>query len=219
MSRKSLSRLLALAAAAPLTLAVAATAVAVALVPGAAAAWQYDRALIATGQPWRLLTGHLTHWSANHAFWDVLMLLMLGILLEPRGRGRLLLLLLGSAAAISLSLWTLQPDLATYRGLSGLDTALFAFLAVRLLADTRRRGNARRALLPAMLLAGFAAKLACESATGAALFADARAAGFTVVPLAHLVGAAAGAALALADGTLRRRPRNPPQTGAKVAHS
>ena len=55
------------------TVTLALAAVAVQLIPGWAAAWQYERAAIAAGQWWRMLTGHLTHWNMDHLLWDVLM--------------------------------------------------------------------------------------------------------------------------------------------------
>ena len=34
-----------------------------------AAALEFDRSRLAT-EPWRLLTGHWTHWDLGHLFWD-----------------------------------------------------------------------------------------------------------------------------------------------------
>jgi membrane associated rhomboid family serine protease len=54
-------------------------AVAVYLSPAATAVLEYDRAAVAAGEIWRLLTGHLTHWSFDHLFWDVLGLAIPGL--------------------------------------------------------------------------------------------------------------------------------------------
>jgi membrane associated rhomboid family serine protease len=119
------------------------------------------------------------------------MFLALGIMLERSGRGRFVACLLASALAISAGVWFLQPELATYRGLSGLDTALFAMLAVELIGVSRRR---RDLLVPVLLLAGLSGKLAFELTTGATVFVNSGEA-FVPVPVAHSIGALVGAAL------------------------
>jgi membrane associated rhomboid family serine protease len=63
-------------------------------------ALEASRAAIADGQWWRLATGHVTHWSANHLFWDLLMFVALGATLECRNRRRFVALLAASAATI-----------------------------------------------------------------------------------------------------------------------
>ncbi len=57
---------------------VALIAIAVYLVPGAADLLQYNRQAMAEGQWWRHLTGYVTHWNAEHLFWDVLVFIVLG---------------------------------------------------------------------------------------------------------------------------------------------
>ena len=164
-------------------------------------------------EPWRMLTAHLVHWSADHLFWDVLTLVVLGTLVERQASDSRRVwwgCVLGGGAAISLSLLLLQPDLPAYAGLSGIDSALFTAAAAML----ARRAIAERdaPLTAAACVAGllFLAKLGYEARTGSTLFADHAAAGFTPVPLAHLVGGAAGLATALLlfkplrQGTVRR---------------
>jgi rhomboid family GlyGly-CTERM serine protease len=177
--------------AAPATLAILALSLASSLFPELALALQFDRARITAGDYWRVLTGHITHWTAEHLFWDAAMFLALGIMLERSGRGRFVACLLASALAISAGVWFLQPELATYRGLSGLDTALFAMLAVELIGVSRRR---RDLLVPVLLLAGLSGKLAFELTTGATVFVNSGEA-FVPVPVAHSIGALVGAAL------------------------
>lgn len=151
-----------------------------------------ERAAVAAGQWWRLVTGHWTHWSFDHLVWDLLVFAVLGAWCERQSRVRFVACLLGSALLISAAVWWLEPSLASYRGLSGLDSALFALVAV-----TRvRAAAAERAFgligLAAGLLMLFAAKLAFELATGACLFVDTANSGFTPVPLAHAVGGGVG---------------------------
>jgi rhomboid family GlyGly-CTERM serine protease len=95
---------------------------------------QFDRAAILKGEIWRLFTGHLVHWSAEHFYLDALVFVAQGIVFEPR-IGRAYARVLGIAGgAISLSLLLFQSDLAAYRGISGLintqlvlGTGLFVF--------------------------------------------------------------------------------------------
>ena len=89
-----------------------------------------DRQAIQAGQAWRLLTGYLAHWSLDHLFWDVLMFVVLGCLVESRSRWRLIGLCLGSALAISAVCPVVADDIPICRGLSGIDTALFTYLAM-----------------------------------------------------------------------------------------
>ena len=54
------------------SLLLAAAAVVIHVLPRAATRPQYDRAAIAAGELWRILSGHWTHVSADHLFWNVL---------------------------------------------------------------------------------------------------------------------------------------------------
>ena len=40
---------------------------------------QYDRIRISLGQFWLLYTGHLSHWSFDNLFWDLLVFFLLSI--------------------------------------------------------------------------------------------------------------------------------------------
>ena len=154
---------------------------------------QYERGALAGGELWRLFTQHWTHWSAEHLVWDVLVFLALGAVCELRDRRRLLLTLAVSALAISLALTILAPGLVTCRGLSGLDSALFALLAADWLgwADLvrgRAGDGGWRRLTGGLALGLFLAKCGYEQATGETLFVPVDASGMVPVPLAHLVG-------------------------------
>ena len=97
-------------------------------------AWAtFDRTAIASGQLWRLVTGHWTHWSGEHLVWDLLVFAVVGGALELRGGRRVFLLCaVLSALLISAGVWVLQPDMVEYRGLSGIDCALVTLVAVDL---------------------------------------------------------------------------------------
>jgi rhomboid family GlyGly-CTERM serine protease len=167
---------------------VALIAVMVQVVPDAAELLQFDRSAIAEGQWWRLLTGHLTHWSLNHLFWDVLMFVVLGCLVEIQSRRRMIGLCLGSAIVISGVIWIGSPDLETYRGLSGIDTALFVSVAISIAVTAVAQRQWARALTSGLLMVGLTGKLLFETVTGSTLFVDSNASGFLVLVEAHLSG-------------------------------
>jgi rhomboid family GlyGly-CTERM serine protease len=174
------------------SLLLAGLALAVALVPEAATWLEYDRAAIAAGQTWRLLTGHWAHWSWSHVAWDLLAFVALGVACERLSPGRFLACVAGSGLLVSLAVWWLMPGMQRYRGLSGIDSALLVLLAVSIM---QQEAGSRRLVPAAWALVGFLAKVTYESVGGHAIFVpDAEAA---VVPLAHLAGAAIGLAVGL----------------------
>jgi rhomboid family GlyGly-CTERM serine protease len=194
------------------TLVAALSAIAIHAVPGAANLLQYNRAAVAEGQLWQLWTGHFTHWDNGHLFWDLLMFVVLGALIEARSRAHLLKLVLGSALAISLFAWFQSPELPSYRGLSGVDTALFVFVACGYLLDAIRDRQWMQGIIPAGLLLSAMGKFSYEALTRSTLFVDSHAAGFTVVIEAHLVGMAVGAIFAVSGWLLADQYRAlPPQ--------
>jgi rhomboid family GlyGly-CTERM serine protease len=152
---------------------------------------QYDRAQVAAGQVWRLLTGQMVHWTARMAVADLAVLLALGLWLETGGRRRALLLaLILGAIGVVLGVQLLPPGLTLYRGSSGLASALFVLTALEA-ARPPARPSARLLALAALLL--FAAKIAWEAAGGHPLFAGTLPPGVEVAPAVHLLGGLAGA--------------------------
>lgn len=157
---------------------------------------QFDRSAVAAGETWRMLTCHLSHWSWDHLFWDAVVFAGLGAWLERDDRRRFIGLVAAAAAAISAGVWFWQPEMATYRGLSGVDTALFTAVALRLLIEKLQARDWRSVGVAGLLLCGFVAKTVLEATIGRGLFVDVASAGFEPAPLAHLIGAAVGAAFA-----------------------
>lgn len=156
---------------------------------------QLDRGAILNGQVWRVLTGHLTHWSGDHLLWDLLMFVILGAVAERMDRRRLWLCLGTGAIAISGVFWVMHSHLETYRGLSGLDSALFVLVAICLLNGAKVRGDAgvQRMMMAALLL--FVGKIGVEIIGGDSIFVSQSDGGFVTLPLAHATGAAVGAAI------------------------
>lgn len=186
------------------TLALALFALLVLLIPGWAEGLQFDSQAIAGGQSWRLLTGNLTHWNTDHAFWDVLMFVVLGVMIEGDGRLRFFLLCLTAALGITLTTWCGRPDVQLYRGLSGIDTALFVFLACSLLFRAWQNRRWSEALVPIGLLLGFTVRLMYEAVTGAGLFVDTSRAGFTVLAITHVAGTLIGVSVWVTSYASRR---------------
>jgi rhomboid family GlyGly-CTERM serine protease len=197
-----------------LTLSLAAIAACLPLVSGAATALQFDRPTLAAGEWWRGLTAHLVHFNASHLTWDLLMLVILGAWAEQFSRRGLVLVLVVSAALISGAVWVFQPELATYRGLSGVDCALFGYVLAHALLRARQQRD--RPMEVVTIAAGllFVGKTFFEFASGQTVFAETHDA-FVPVPLAHLIGFGAG----LLAGTAARIPRPARQYPPNLAAS
>jgi len=160
--------------------------------PSLAAPLQYDRAAIATGEFWRLFSGHWVHYGFDHFFWDVLAFGCLGAACERTSRGRFLVCVVASALTISLSVWFGLSGMSAYRGLSGVDSALLVLLFMELWSDATRSGHPRQMLVPAACLAAFVFKVCFELATGDTIFVKSLGSGMVGVPLAHVAGAGVG---------------------------
>lgn len=178
-----------------IALAISALALALHFTPHAADLLQFDRTAIAHGELWRLLTGPLVHFDRSHLLWDIGAFAVLASLLRTLSWRRWLVLLLGGSLAISLGVLVLPPHFEIYRGLSGLDSALFAAALALRWRQARLNHDRPAALLLATLATLFLAKCGYESATHGALFDNA--ALYTPTPTAHLFGAITGAACVL----------------------
>ncbi len=115
---------------------------------------------------------------------------MLAAACETLNRRRIVTVIAGSALAISLAIFFLLPSLKQYRGLSGIDSALYAMLAIALLRQ-RPRTVAKTTVIVIGII-GFVAKVCWEIQSGTLLFASADGA-LVPLPLAHVAGFLAGA--------------------------
>ncbi len=131
-------------------------------------------------EPWRFLTCHLTHFSYEQLAWDALVFASLAVASARRNARAFHATLLASAILVPIAVLAFAPHIDTYRGLSGLASAMFALLLTL---------EWRRLTWPVVALAiAFAAKLMFEAVTGGAVFVD----DIVSVPVAHLAGALAG---------------------------
>ncbi len=180
----------------PIVTIVLASAATAAYVAGWGDVLQLSHAGLGAGHAWTLWTSHLAHWSSSHLAWDVLALIVLGVLIERRSRQRMLVALALSAPLIGVGFAMLHPGLSGYRGLSGVDSALFVLLGVTMLGDAWRGECAVPAWAVAAVLAGFVAKVIYELAMHDTLFVAASPDQFVPVPLAHVLGGVTGLAVA-----------------------
>lgn len=153
---------------------------------------RYDRAALADGEWWRLLTAHFIHLTFRHAALDLAGLALLWALFaRDLSPGRWAIVVLTAAAAIDCGLWLLDPAVVWYLGISGvLHGALAAGAFVRL-----RRGEVEGWLLAGLLLA----KLVYEQIHGAMPFSG----DMPVTVDAHLYGTLGGLAAAILPDLIR----------------
>ncbi len=176
------------------TLILAAVALAAAAFPGSLELLELNRAAAASGQVWRLATGHLVHGSLYHLGLDTAAWLLAGLLFEPALGNRYWGVLAGSAICIDTGFLFLQPDLAAYCGLSGVLNGIMVAGSLSLWRSSQARGDTGRSILYVGVVAGILGKIAVEGLGGAPLFSTINQLGATPVPLAHALGAL-GAAL------------------------
>ena len=136
------------------------------------------------GALWRIATCHFTHFTYEQLAWDALVFLLLAIACERRNRGAFRATLLASVIVVPIAVLAFS-NVTTYRGLSGIDSALFGLLLV---------SEWRRSRLAAFCAVAFAAKMIFEISTGATVFVHSDS--FIAVPVAHIAGALVGVIVA-----------------------
>ena len=176
--------------------------------PASGSFFEYD-----TTEPWvqqlaNLFSCHLQHWSGEHLFWDLGMFALLCGLCEKINRRALALTLLVAAATIPVAVGIYHPEVASYRGLSGLDTALFGMAVVYFGLARMMESDHWGMLIYLGLLVALVAKTVHELNFGTTFFVESS--NFIPVPVAHIVGAVIGISIGswryLIDlGNIRRR--------------
>lgn len=156
---------------------------------GGRLALRYDRAAVAAGELWRLITGHLVHLGPSHLAMNVLALAILAVVLPALATWRQwLLTFLSSALFIDIGLFAFHPSVEWYVGLSGV---LHGFWTAGVVLAIRARRFEAIPLAVLLLL-----KLGYEFLFGPIPLSGEVAAG-PVVSVAHAWGAIGGAAFAL----------------------
>ncbi len=147
-------------------------------------------------EPWRLWTGHLTHFGWEHALANALTFGVPLLLTDRQERARILLSLLAVAPLLSLVVLT-GLGTGQYRGASGLACALWAMVSLRL---AERQEATPYGLL---MLGGLLLKLGAEAVLGTGCLV--RPEGWQSLPAVQLWGTLLGLAFAL---PAKRRTRH-----------
>ncbi|NTV11260.1 MAG: rhomboid family intramembrane serine protease [Zoogloea sp.] len=185
----------------PITLILAVLCGALALVPESiASALALDRHAVSAGALWCLWSGHLVHFSAQHAVLDIATLLIAGGIAEREmGTPATGLALVLGAPAIAIVVLLAAPQLEVYRGASGL--AVLLGTAAGILLWQRNPGV--RGVLAGLAIA-LLAKTSLDAAgllPGLSSLPD----GVRVAWQAHDAGGALGALAALYAASRNRR--------------
>ena len=144
---------------------------------------RYERAAVARGQWWRLVTANLLHYDLRHLLMNsAAFMVMWALFVRSASLRQWSVVALASACAVTGGLYAFMPEVSWYLGLSGMLHGLWMAGALLL---WRREGA--RGLVCLGLLLG---KLGLEQFHGP--LTSALTPGMPVVPAAHLFGAAAG---------------------------
>ncbi len=147
----------------------------------------FDRAAIANGEVWRLVTGHWVHSDIAHLLWNSAALLLMGVLFERRLRSHVVTSLLAGTISVDIWLWWGASGVSRYCGLSGILNSLLIVGLIQLWSDQRHP------LVPLVVL-GAVTKIAIEIATGQALFTRTA---WPSIPAAHAAGFLGGLGLSV----------------------
>ena len=147
----------------------------------------FDRQAILAGEVWRLWTGHWVHFSFQQLFLDVSTLLLAGAVAEKEfGLRFIAKVLIFGMPALSIGLLLVAPELAYYRGASG----VVMMLAIVAGAAFWSRRSGLRAIL--VMLGLMVAIKAVLDAAGFASGMSGLPAGVHVAWQAHVLGAGIG---------------------------
>jgi rhomboid family GlyGly-CTERM serine protease len=156
--------------------------------PAAQAALQYDRTQISLGQYWRLVSGHMVHWGWRHFAGDISAMVLLCWAIQPRGGWKIIVAALGGAVFISLAIMIVAPNTMIYRGMSGVNYGLLAWVILaRLAASPRPAAACYTALLTAMAI-----KVSLDLAAPNLIPSVGLPEGVTLTGIAHFAGFYAG---------------------------
>jgi rhomboid family GlyGly-CTERM serine protease len=156
----------------------------------------FSREAILGGEYWRLLTGQLLFFGHYDLCLDILPLPILGYLLEPEARKRMLAIMLISALGVGLCVLLFNPELELYCGISGI---VYGVIAWGLIVYYRRiEGKEYGVWL--LLLSMFILKIVLECAGSGFAPMHSQNLAFPALPEAHLYGALAGLAGAIIFG-------------------
>ena len=152
---------------------------------------QYNRSHIGTGELWRLVTSHWSHWSFDHLLWCTVTFIILGSICERFNWKGFIFTLLASLIFLPLVIWLFKPNMHYYRGLSGICSALYICASIYLVKDAFSSKNLTLLLFSGGSIMLFIFKILYESICGQAIFVHNNNL-FHPVPLVHLTGGLVG---------------------------
>jgi membrane associated rhomboid family serine protease len=131
---------------------------------------------------------HLVHWTTAHAWFDVLVLLISGAFLEMSFPKRFFVCLLVAMPLVPLAVFWAHPEVDSYAGASGLDTALVATLGVSLLVRHWRGMSPFAKGGICLFFVGLLSKILWELSMRDYVFVTDAGLAYEPVPMAHLCG-------------------------------
>ena len=194
-----------------ITTAVVLLAAIVALAPEVASALVYDRDRILSGEVWRIVTCNWVHFSRSHLVYDLLAFGVAGALIELRGYRRFGVFCVLAPLMVGFTVLLLQPNLATFGGLSGVATGAIVFLSLH---GLRERGAWLWVCVAA--LTAIAAKTAFEFMTGEMAFARSEDVIIKAVPASHVAGALAALLIYCTPSYFTNRKNRLPEESVNV---
>jgi rhomboid family GlyGly-CTERM serine protease len=165
------------------TLSIAFAGIASTYIPLVGQCLRYDRTAIINGEIWRIVTGHLYHYSPTHLWCNVIPLIFIGAIVERQSRPWFAWGCLLSAMAVGTCLFLAHPDMVRFGGLSGLLCGLFAYFGFSGVNAKGLRGTISRIMLAFIFI-----KTGYELVTLDALLVDWDKQGFVVMPSSHAAG-------------------------------
>ncbi len=182
----------------PLVGAISLAALAIHFIPGAAQALQWQRDSHSLTSLGTSLTSHLTHWSWDHLIWDLVAFVTLSVAAIRLLPQRFPYCLLLASFLIPLEILLRQSHLDSYRGLSGIDSAVFGLILIGLWRSRGKGtlfGSLTRGRLVALVGGGlFLTKCLLESGTQNTLFVANTNHDFVPAISAHVMGMLCGIA-------------------------
>jgi rhomboid family GlyGly-CTERM serine protease len=168
----------------------------------------YDRSAILDGEIWRLVAGHLYHFSPLHLWCNLVPLVLVGACVERQSRSWFICVCLMMGIAVGVSLFFAYPSMDRFGGGSGLVCGLFAYFGLSGVNARGRIGTVCRITLIVILL-----KIGYELYTGDALWVDWDEQGFVVMPLSHVVGCLSGSICLLVQPVIGMKIKVHPMNG------
>ena len=158
----------------------------------------FDRTAIIDGEIWRIVTGHLYHFSPLHLWCNLIPFVLIGASVERHSRSWFIVGCLMMAIAISVSLFFAHPSMVRFGGVSGLLCGLLTYYGFSGVRTGGRKGIVCRIALAVIIL-----KTGYELYYSDALLVDWDEHGFVVMPLSHVVGCLSASLCILVQSVIR----------------